>query len=183
MKNYQKGFIPIILLIIAVLAIGVGLYIYVQHKVSNNIITNKNFAAPELCNPGVINKQVPEFQDSCYAEMAFESKDVAYCEKVKNSTSKDTCYLSLSSETGSEIFCKGVVDIQERDQCYMAIATKKQDITICKQVEPFTKVKGLETWYPDSCYLSVAEAKNDKTICTTYIQSKERKDTCLSSIK
>ena len=62
---------------------------------NKNTVTNPGYSHPEICNPGTIEKQQQNVQDSCNEEIAIDNSNATFCASIKDSTVKDRCYWHL----------------------------------------------------------------------------------------
>lgn len=211
MKNSQKGFVVPLLIVIAVLVIGGGAYIY----------KNKN----AKCDKGL---PFAEY-NYCLNTTAVSKNNINICDDASTNGAKYTCIAYYAKEKEDLTSCNSLPEFDQQG-CVMSIAVKTKDLNLCKtlksndyQVSCETQVqtksavtsgdesscdnilgqsskdkcyagvaikngdtnmckKVVAVVYNTSCYMQIAKNKNNPQICNM-IESAPDKELCLSEVK
>lgn len=191
MPRKNKAGIWILLIFIL---IGTGAYIYMNHLDST-----------DSCKDIGDNKE----KDNCYYNLAYETKDSQFCEKILLSRgSKDECYIDIAKTYSDVLLCSKVSDIKEynyeptkRDYCYFGIYQNTKDPSLCdklsegnlkwndcfmdaleniRKTKDSTNCQNISTvTYRDLCYNILAVELQDSSICNK-VWNPEIKQTCLN---
>lgn len=184
----NKGIVPIIVIIIAVIILGgsIGGYVYFKNKSSKVIEEVKNCENIEDQNE----------KDYCYSDLAVAEQDVSICDKMQNSILKNYCYGEIYNEiaiTKKDVsICEKIQDVQDlglKDECYRGVAWAKNDPSICDKLEETNPIE-MYSRVPtrkERCYSSImhnwdlASNELDLSICDK-IQDQGYKDYCYSLV-
>ena len=206
MKNLQKGFVvPLLLVFIAVLLVGGGVYVYENKKAEAPVVvdtetqqlnqvqptntpsqtittqtsptqTQNSFPLPSLND--CANKTDEHNKNLCYEDIAIEQLDISICDKI-----------SSSPNPNIKLFCPDAINNK--------LAMVKADGSYCNKINSKAAKSGC--WYrlavlknditicdnsggnKDSCILQFAGKQNSLKLCEL-IQSSRTKATCLFTI-
>ncbi len=170
MKNSQKGFIVPLLMVIAILVVGGGIYYSYSHKTQKPIIVS------------VITEKTISDQDivgNCKTLIASDwNKGVQ-------------CILDLGKSISSSQVCDSLKDtVQSKDPnvqkqdfvslCKISLATTKKDASICLSISSYSDKYTIAL--KNTCLLSVAKLTKDQAICSNVVGDSE-KNICVANTK
>jgi hypothetical protein len=129
-------------------------------------ITNPGWSNPQICDPGSIENQSQNVQDSCYKEFAMEYKDVTLCSKIQSASVVESCYGQVAISSKNPDICKMYSTQDKQNQCYATYAfyTGAQ---YCSLITGGTDLQSTK----DSCYSSAAISSKDVKACNNIIAS------------
>ncbi len=181
MRNLGKGFIvPILLVVIALLVVSGGVYVYKNKKVQTSAADTQIQQANQfqVVNTGTENVTLSECENikkysniygqdetdnakgSCYQSLAIGNKDISLCNRISDdSYFKGTCryYVSVAKQDLS--LCDKLPDQRSnisKYACYAAIGSNKHDEEICNMI-PTDSLGGDRS----VCVQAVARVKGD----------------------
>lgn len=184
--KYNKGFVvPILLVVIALLVVGGGVYIYKTKEVGTSSVDTQiqqrnQFQVAKTGTQNVTLSQCENMtkhyniygQDetrdakgSCYQNLAIANKDISLCEKISaDSSFKGTCryYVSVAKQDLS--LCDTLPSGHSttgKEACYTAVATSKHDYSTCDSIPLPSDPIGDPRNERASCIESIARIKGD----------------------
>ncbi|MDO8575361.1 MAG: DUF86 domain-containing protein [bacterium] len=187
----QKGFvIPLIIAIMAVLAIGGGVYVYENNKTEKSAVvdtgtqqTNQNQQQTNTktlpvttqqntsANNTNINnistcdlKNNSDEKNRCYEEVAIKNVDVNVCSKITTSSTFDHCVVGVAGTAKNISLCTKVKSDNTRNICYGSVAYHTLNISYCDLAiskHPYPSNDGVK----ELCYANIARELKDVSIC------------------
>ncbi len=160
MENSQKGFVaPLLIVIIALLVIGGGFYIY---KNTNSEKCNKNLPFAEYNN--------------CLNTTAVNENNIEICNKTSTSGAKYSCITNFAKEGENLDACNNLPEFDNQG-CIMGIAVKIKDLNLCKTLK--------SNDYQVSCQTQIqnknAVESGDEQVCENIV-SQSAKDKCYAGV-
>jgi hypothetical protein len=153
MKNLNKGFAHVILLIaIAILVVGGGVYYYlysgpnVYNPATKERIDTKN--CEKIANV--------EEKELCLSTQVRQTGDIATCSQISSRVFKDICIANVGLAKNDPSFCANAG--QQKGSCYINILQNTKDPKICESKFDFPEDK-------DWCYVQLTILLNDKSYC------------------
>lgn len=174
MKNNHKGLIlPIIILLIVVLVSG-GFYLYKQNKNSGITIygsqNGNTLVGPNTKETRDTFKAVGEIQNA---------KDVSICAKYKGN-GEFSCILNLAVKNKDYKLCENLMhgekgDEEARNWCLSEYENVNPDINVCKAItEDGTERRG-------QCFYDITSIFQDVKTCDNFTLTKD-KDACVKFV-
>lgn len=166
MKNSQKGFIvPVLLVIIALLVVGGGVYVYENKKTEIPAVvdtgTQQSDQAQQQTNTQtlpVTNQQNPS-----------TNIDISSCQNIKKhynvygqdetDEARYACYQNLAIQNNDISLCEKIPG--HGQTCRYYVSVKMQDLSLCDTIQ---EGRGNFTRY--ACYATIGTNKHDYGICS-----------------
>jgi hypothetical protein len=168
--------VPLLVIIILVLAGGLGYVLYTRVPVSE--VTEAS--APAIATPSSAEEATEVVlqdtcdsisdqarKDNCYMNLAQKSFDEAWCENIGVETGEgsiDACYQKLAIDTYTLAYCNMIGEVSAPvsvDACYVEIAVALQETELCFYAEEIS----LTDWSQDACFSRIAKATDDDVLC------------------
>lgn len=130
---------------------------------------------PTVCEDlGLVSKY------DCYSELATQTSDPSYCERITSGSKKDDClgdYLYANSYyiTNWSLCDKFSAASSDKSYCYNLAATRTKNTQYCDKIEDSSY--GYGTYSKPSCYAGVAKQSKNPSLCSQFSTTTE-KDEC-----
>jgi len=102
---------------------------------SSKTKTESAFESSDAIGSGLIScvkKTNDTDRDSCYASLAFSSKDGFFCEYVKGTLKHDQCYIAALASEQKSGYCEKTTML--KDECYVELAVRSYNKSICSNI-------------------------------------------------
>jgi hypothetical protein len=104
--------------------------------------------------------------DSNYLNLANESGNASFCDKIVGPRRQADCYSMFAASALEPMFCERIRYTKSRNKCFIRIAEGLGDATLCdKTNNDFMKYDGVLP-AEDDCYRIVATATENVSVCS-----------------
>lgn len=79
-------------------------------------------------------QEIPDYRDSCFANVARITKNGRNCEPVINGRIKDVCFSEVAKASQDSSVCGSVGQEEKRDSCYITFALDYRDYSVCGSI-------------------------------------------------
>ncbi len=171
----DKRLILPLLVIIGMLIVAIGIYSYLKSgeekkqalsEEESGIKIKAEFKAlperPSYCVDAVKNGEF-DSEDSCFASLAVNNENYAYCAGIRDSSAKDSCFFDAGIKFNSIYSCAAIAkDSGEgsEDECAFMLATGTGDIEPC-----FIISGGDSNISSEKCIFEVAKQQRLESLC------------------
>jgi hypothetical protein len=197
MKNYKKGFAPlIILIIIAIAAIGGGAIYYKnknseiskpKQETSNSQVSGGVVATPnnnpvnsndidQLCNsaqakyPQVkfTEDQLKSYKNQCYYAAAINNSDINLCRKVTDNSIMNSCMIKVTVKADDYNACLKLETQELKDGCVNGVA-EARNAKIKSGLNTF-RAQGEVIYYQNNAYTSICSGGQINATADSYFK-------------
>ncbi len=116
-------------------------------------------------------------KDVCFENIADETRNITWCEKIILQSRKDNCYFeNMDAGVDDPAACDKIFSHQKKDECFQEMVLSTRNFALCENI--VKKAAKNDCYY----YASLDGLIEDANVCAGNITGLEQRDICFNEV-